>query len=74
MKIPRSFYERDTVTVARELLGQVIVRETADGVTTGIIVETEAYLGEKDDAPTATEGRLNAYASSSGRRDMPIFI
>lgn len=57
MIIPRSFYERDTIAVARELLGQIIVRETDEGVTRARIVETEAYLGEKDDAAHSYRGR-----------------
>lgn len=56
MIIPRSFYERDTITVARELLGQILVRESADGVTRGVIVETEAYLGQRDDAAHSYKG------------------
>jgi DNA-3-methyladenine glycosylase len=55
--IPRAFYERDTLTVARELLGQLIVRETEEGVTIGRIAETEAYLGEKDDAAHSYKGK-----------------
>ncbi len=42
--LPREFYDRDTVTVARELLGQILVRSEAEGDTVGIISETEAYL------------------------------
>lgn len=57
MIIPRAFYERDTLTVAKELLGQILVHETNDGVTKGIIVETEAYLGELDDAAHSYKGK-----------------
>jgi DNA-3-methyladenine glycosylase len=50
--LPRNFYERSTVTVARELLGQVLVH----GPTAGMIVETEAYLGGDDLAAHSARG------------------
>lgn len=57
--LPRSFYDRDTAIVARELLGAIIECESADGTTAGRIVETEAYLGEDDPACHAAVGRTS---------------
>ena len=51
--LPRSFYERDTVLVARQMLGKVIVH----GKIAGRIVETEAYLGQGDLAAHSARGR-----------------
>lgn len=57
-KLPLSFYLRDdVVTIARELLGKVLVTTFDGKVTSGRIVETEAYAGELDKASHASKGR-----------------
>ena len=65
--LPSSFYDRDPVVVAREILGKVLVT-VVDGVPTrGVVVETEAYLAEGDSACHAARGRTPRNATMFGR-------
>jgi len=48
--ISRSFYARDTVQVAQDLLGKILVRKIDGNAITGVIVETEAYRYKDDPA------------------------
>ncbi len=55
-KLPRSFYARDTILVARELLGKLLVHESPGMKRIGKIVEVEAYLGPHDLAAHSAKG------------------
>ena len=57
MKLNREFYLRDGLTVARELIGKKLVTNLPEGLTSGIIVETEAYMGTIDAASHAYKGK-----------------
>ena len=63
--LPASFYSRPTLTVAEDLLGKVLVHRTPAGPAAGIIVETEAYIGEDDAACHAAPGPT--------RRNAPLY-
>jgi len=59
--LPGSFYRKDTVEVARALLGCRLTRRLPDGTQRSVIlVETEAYLGVKDRAAHTWNGRRTA--------------
>lgn len=57
MRLGRDFYNRDTLTVAKELLGKVLVRKINGVILKGKIVETEAYIGAIDKASHAYGGK-----------------
>lgn len=56
-KLPRAFYDRDTIVVARELLGKNLVHVSRGVERVGRIVEVEAYLGPHDLAAHSSRGR-----------------
>ena len=56
-KLLRSFYLRPTLVVAKDLLGKYLIRMSHGKTLAGMIVEVEAYLGEKDAASHAFRGR-----------------
>lgn len=58
-KLSREFYLGDTVDIAQALVGCTLVSVTEDGITSGRIVETEAYLGIEDTAAHASKGDPN---------------
>jgi DNA-3-methyladenine glycosylase len=64
-RLPRDFYNRPTLEVARELLGKVLVHNRRGSVTSGAIVEVEAYIGESDPACHAAPGPT--------RRNAPLY-
>ncbi len=56
-KLGRPFYDRDTITVARELLGKYLVHVSGGVKQISKIVEVEAYLGSHDLAAHSSKGK-----------------
>ncbi len=55
-KLLRDFYLQPTLVVARDLLGKLFVMQKQGRMTSGLIVETEAYIGRDDPACHARSG------------------
>lgn len=63
MRLTRPFFALDTLTVARDLLGRRLVHVVDGQRVSGLIVETEAYIGEEDEASHANPGPTERNAS-----------
>lgn len=57
LRLPRDFFTRDGITVAKNLLGKILVHETELGTIRGIITEVESYMGEEDKGSHTYGGR-----------------
>jgi DNA-3-methyladenine glycosylase len=65
LRLDRSFFNRPTLDVTVDLIGKVLVHRTRAGITAGMIVEAEAYIGEDDPACHAAPGPT--------RRNQPLY-
>ncbi len=57
LRLKRDFFARDTLVVARELLGSILVHEIDGQRVVGRVVETEAYMGWEDKASHGHRGK-----------------
>lgn len=65
-KLPREFYARPVLIVARQCIGKILVHRTAEGEAAGRIVETEAYRGPQDLAAHSARGVTKRTAAMYG--------
>jgi hypothetical protein len=68
--LPRAFYNRPTIEVAKDLLGKIL----RHGETAGIIVEPKPTWVATISLPTPRVDSHREHASSSDHRDMPTYI
>jgi len=62
-RLNKDFFQRKTEQVAKELLGKILVRKIDNEIISGMIVETEAYVGPHDLASHASKGKTNRTAT-----------
>ncbi len=64
-KLSSSFFDRNTVVVARDMIGKMLVHESSDGILAGIIKETEAYTQE--------DPASHSYLGKKTKRNLAMF-
>ncbi|MCC6954782.1 MAG: DNA-3-methyladenine glycosylase [Deltaproteobacteria bacterium] len=67
MRLTKAFFDGTTEEIARRLIGAMLVHESEQGLTSGRIVETEAYLAEADPASHSARGQTPRNAAMFGR-------
>ena len=72
--LPRSFYQQDGLSLAKALLGKVLLRRVGEQLTAGRIVETEAYLGLQDPAAHSYKGNTQRTGFSLAPAVLPMCI
>src|ERR1700731_1030643 len=65
-KLPRDFYARSVLIVARECIGKILVHRTSEGEVAGRIVEAEGYRGPRDLAAHSSRGLTKRTAAMFG--------
>jgi DNA-3-methyladenine glycosylase len=65
-KLPREFYARPVLVVARDCIGKILVHRTPEGEAAGRIVEAEAYRGPEDLAAHSSRGLTKRTAAMFG--------
>jgi DNA-3-methyladenine glycosylase len=65
-KIKKDFYDRNTLEVAREIMGKFLVRKIGNKIISGKIVEAEGYVGPNDLASHASRGKTDRTAPMFG--------
>jgi DNA-3-methyladenine glycosylase len=70
----KEFIEKDTITLAKQLLGKLIIMESSEGKTGGYIVETEAYIGREDEACHGYQGKITPKVESLYKEAGTIYV